>query len=104
VRDRVAWLAAGAGLLGAYLLARSRRRSGAEGAPAVGDDAADDARAAELRQKLAESRALVAERDEFESAETPVDHAETVAERRRRVHEAGRAAAEDMHDAEREEG
>ena len=42
-----------------------------------------------------ESRALVDEREEFESAETPVDEAE-VDDRRRAVHERGRAAADQM--------
>ena len=56
-----------------------------------------DPPAEELRRRLDESRAVVAERDEFEAAETPVDRAEPlpeVDERRRRVHEAGRAAVE----------
>jgi hypothetical protein len=59
-----------------------------------------DPRADELRRKLAESRAIVAERDEFEAAELTVDLAEPAAEdpesRRRSVHEAGRAALEQM--------
>jgi hypothetical protein len=59
-----------------------------------------DPRAEELRQRLAESRAIVAERDEFESAEVTVDLAEPAPEdpesRRRSVHDAGRAAVEQM--------
>jgi len=59
-----------------------------------------DPRAEELRQKLAESRSMVAERDEFESAELTVDLAEPAPEdpesRRRSVHDAGRAAVEQM--------
>jgi hypothetical protein len=42
---------------------------------------------------------MVEEREEFESAETPVDRAEAapeVDERRKRVHEQGRRAAERM--------
>ena len=42
---------------------------------------------------------MVAEREEFEAAETTVDQAEPLAdvgERRRQVHEAGRAAADRM--------
>jgi len=85
-------LAAGAGLAGVVL---ARRRFG----PPVPARTADD-RAAELRQKLDESRALAAEREEFESGETPIDRAEpaaeTVDERRRRVHEQGRAAMDEM--------
>jgi hypothetical protein len=55
--------------------------------------------AAELRQKLDESRAIAQERDEFESAEVPVDQAEPgVDERRREVHERARASLEEMQD------
>ena len=54
-----------------------------------------DPRAEALRAKLEESRAVVDEREEFEAAETPVDEADPD-ERRRRVHEAGRAAVEEM--------
>lgn len=55
----------------------------------------------ELRRKLDESRSVAGERDEFEEAEVPVDQAEHSAmprmdERRREVHERGRAAVEDM--------
>jgi hypothetical protein len=55
--------------------------------------------ASELRRKLDESRALVDERDDFESAETTVDRASApgeLEERRRRVHERGRAAVDEM--------
>ena len=58
-----------------------------------------DPRADELRRKLAESRAIVEEREEFEAAETTVDQAhapEDPETRRRAVHDAGRAAAERM--------
>jgi hypothetical protein len=64
-------------------------------------DAAEfDPRADELRHKLAESRSIVEERDEFESAELTVDKAEPAPEdpesRRRAVHDAGRATVERM--------
>ena len=62
-------------------------------------DAEPDPRAEELRSKLAESRAIVDEREEFEEAETTVDEAPAPGDpelRRRAVHEAGRAAAERM--------
>jgi hypothetical protein len=62
-------------------------------------DSGHDPRAEELRHKLAESRAIVGERDEFEEAETTVDEVEAPGDpevRRRAVHEAGRAAAERM--------
>jgi hypothetical protein len=54
-----------------------------------------DPRAEALRAKLEESKAVVDEREEFEAAETPVDEADPD-ERRRRVHEVGRAAVEEM--------
>ena len=50
-------------------------------------------------ERLEESRAVVDEREEFESAETPVDEVEADAspeDRRRAVHERGKAAAEQM--------
>jgi len=59
-----------------------------------------DPRADELREKLAEARSVDDERDEFEAAETTVDQAEpalpSVEERRREVHDAGRARVEQM--------
>ena len=65
--------------------------------------AGPDPRAEELRRKLAESRSLVQERDEFEGGETTVDQVEPAPEdpesRRRAVHESGRAAVERMRDA-----
>jgi hypothetical protein len=79
---RFAWLGAAAGALAVW---RWRRRK-----PQVEQDPAES-----LRAKLEESRAVVDEREEFESAETPVDQAE-VDDRRRAVHERGRTAAERM--------
>jgi hypothetical protein len=59
-----------------------------------------DPRAEELRRKLAESREIVEEREEFEGAELTVDLAEPAPEdpesRRRTVHESARATAEQM--------
>ncbi len=88
---RLTWLVGGLGLAGALALRAVRRRR----APAP-PPAADPAE--ELRRKIAESRPLVSEREEFESAETTVDRAEPLEleERRRRIHEQGRAAAEEM--------
>jgi hypothetical protein len=64
--------------------------------------AAEDPRAEELRRKLAESRSIVEERDQFEGGETTVDKVEPAPEdpdtRRRAVHEAGRATVEKMRD------
>jgi hypothetical protein len=64
--------------------------------------AGPDPRADELRRKLAESRSIVEERDEFEAAEVTVDLAEPAPApvnpeaRRRAVHEAGRETLERM--------
>ena len=56
--------------------------------------------AEELKARLAESRAVVDEREEFEAAETPIDQAEPLpsglGDRRSSVHERGRQAAEEM--------
>ncbi len=83
----LAWLLGGFALFG---FLRRRREP-----PAVADP-----RAEELRRKLEESRSIVEERDEFEGGETPVDQVEPTPtdpeERRRAVHEEGRAAAERM--------
>lgn len=75
-----------------------RRRQSAHAPAAVAE--VPDPRAEELRRKLAESRALVEERETFEAAEPTVDqteHAPDAPERRRReVHEAGREVARQM--------
>jgi hypothetical protein len=59
-----------------------------------------DPRAEELRRKLAESRAMVTEREEFEAAELTIDLAEAAPDdpesRRRNVHEAARETVEQM--------
>jgi hypothetical protein len=92
MRRPAAWL------IGAFAAAGLLRRRKAT-APSVHIDAEPDPRAEELRQKLAESRAIVDEREEFEAAETTVDETEAPGDpevRRRAVHEAGRAAAERM--------
>ena len=53
-----------------------------------------------LKSKLAESRVVVDDREEFESAETPVDQAESIppdlGDRRASVHERGRQMADQM--------
>jgi hypothetical protein len=53
-----------------------------------------------LKARLAESRAVVEEREEFEAAETPIDQAEPLpselGDRRSSVHERGRQVAEEM--------
>ena len=53
-----------------------------------------------LKSKLAESRVVAEDREEFEAAETPIDQAEAVpsevGDRRHSVHERGRQVAEQM--------
>ena len=93
MRGRLVWIVGGIALVAAAL-ARLLRRP-----PARLPEPGPDPRAAELRRKLAESRSIVSEREEFEAGETPVDEAEAppeVDDRRRRVHEEGRAAAHRM--------
>jgi hypothetical protein len=94
VRSRLAVLLGGAAVA-ATAAYRTLRRRRAPQAPAETDSHAD-----ELRAKLEESRAVVAEREEFEAAEVTVDHAEdatpSVGDRRRAVHERGRKGAEEM--------
>jgi hypothetical protein len=92
MRRPAAWL------IGAFAAAGLLRRRKSS-VPTVEPDAGEDPRAEELRRKLAESRAIVDEREEFEAAETTVDEVEAPGDpeaRRRAVHEAGRAAAERM--------
>ena len=92
----LAWIGAAAGAAALYRwLARARAPVAASPAP--------EGRAEELRAKLAESRAIVEERDEFEAGELRVDDAEPGPpnapepdERRRHVHERARAATERM--------
>lgn len=89
VRARIAWLAGAVGVAGAAAYRALRRQ----------ESPAEDPRAEELRRKLDESRTIVEEREEFEAAETPVDEVPEPAEvedRRKAVHERGRAAADEM--------
>jgi hypothetical protein len=65
------------------------------------DEPPADPRAQELRRRLDESRAVVGEREEFESGETTVDAAEPAPDpdaRRRRVHDEARAVVDEMRD------
>ena len=90
MRRPLAWL------LGGFAVARFFRRR-----PPT-EPATPDARADELRQRLAEAREVVEERDEFEASETTVDQAEPAMPdadaRRRDVHEAGRTTVDQMRD------
>jgi len=91
MRARIAWLAGAVGVAGAVAHRVLRRKD--ESSPQ------EDPRADELRRKLDESRPIVEEREEFESAETPIDDVGEPAEvedRRKAVHEQGRAAADEM--------
>ena len=92
MRARTAWLA---GAAGAAIGGLPQASAHAGSAPAP----ADDPRAEELRRKLDESRTVVEEREEFDSAETPVDEVDGPEPRRRprqAVHERARAAADEM--------
>lgn len=97
---RLAALVGGAALTAAALYRFVRARQQDETPPPAPDPRAED-----LRRKLAESRAVVGEQEEFEAAETPVDVAEPVSEsveeRRRAVHERGHAALDEMRDGTR---
>ena len=86
MRSRFAWLVAGAGAVAAAT--RFLRKPTQPEPPG-------DPRADELRRRIDESRGLEDEREEFESAETPVDEADPET-RRKHVHERGRAAVERM--------
>ena len=95
MRARTAWLGA-LGVAGAAAWRTLRRQPAPESQPVPAPG--PDPRADELRRRLDESRTIVDEREEFESAETPVDQAEPgdVGARRDAVHERARAAAEEM--------
>ena len=99
MRPPAAWLAGALAAAGAavYAALRLRKRAPRQAEGELRTDV--DPRAEALRRKLDESRTLEAEREEFEAREVPVDAAEPTSgldERRREVHEAGRAAAEEM--------
>ena len=84
----LAGLAAGFALLRAL---NARRRAQAAEAP--------DTRAEELRRKLDEVKGIESEREAEEAGEIPIDRAEPLGDldaRRRRVHERGHEAAEQM--------
>jgi hypothetical protein len=92
VQGRLALLLGGAVVAGAAAYRVLLRRSPASVVPEPHVEA--------LKSKLAESRVVAEDREEFEAAETPIDHAENVppelADRRHSVHERGRKAAEQM--------
>ncbi len=91
MRRLYTWLAGVVG--GAAVYRAFRRRSGPAQEP--------DARADELRAKLAQAREAGDDRDSFEAGETPVDQvdvtpAEDLETRRRSVHDKARAAIDEM--------
>ena len=92
-----AWVAGAAEALATYR-ARKARRSTFDAAPDAGAGAQPDARAEELKARLAQARAAVDDRDEFEAGEVTIDAAEPLdpEARRAQVHEQGRAALDAM--------
>jgi hypothetical protein len=87
MRRLLAWVAGLAGGAAAY---RAWRRA-PQPAPSVAEDPAEA-----LRAKLAEAKAAGDDRDAFEAGEQPVDEAADPDDRRRAVHERGRAAVDEM--------
>jgi hypothetical protein len=92
VQGRLALIVGGAAVAGAAVYRAFFRRGPAPIVPEPHVEA--------LKSKLAESRVVAEDREDFESAETPIDQAETVpaelGDRRRSVHERGRQVAEQM--------
>ena len=94
MRSRFAWLLAGFGIAAAL---RSRLfRGPATSTPLPVPAPEPDPRADELKQRIAEAREVVDERDTFEEAEVTIDEAPDPASRRRDVHDRGRAALDRM--------
>jgi hypothetical protein len=94
MRSRFAWLLAGFGIAAALRSRLLRRPAASTPLPAPSPE--PDPRAGELRQRIAEAREVVDERETFEEAETRIDEAPDPASRRRDVHDRGRAALERM--------
>jgi hypothetical protein len=92
MRRLVAWIGGAVGGLTAYRLLRRRRIAGED------VSAEPEARAEELRAKLAESRGDVAAEPAVDPAarEDPDGQPESPEDRRRRVHDEGRAALDEM--------
>jgi hypothetical protein len=94
MRSRFAWLLAGFGIAAALRSRLFRRK--VTSSPLPGAAPEPDPRANELRQRIAEAREVVDERDAFEEAEVTIDDAPDPASRRRDVHDRGRAALDRM--------
>lgn len=92
VQGRLAFLLGGAVVAGAAAYRALTRRGPAPVVP--------EPHAEALKARLAESRTVVDEREEFEAGETRIDEAEPVSpelgDRRRSVHERGRQVAKEM--------
>ena len=94
MRSRFAWLLAGFGIAAALRSRLVRRRATSTPLPEPAPE--PDPRADELRQRIAEAREVVDERDTFAEAEVTIDEAPDPASRRRDVHDRGRAALDRM--------
>ena len=94
MQSRFAWLLAGFGIAAALGSRLFRRQVAPSPLPEPAPEA--DPRADELRQRIAEAREVVDERDTFEEAEVTIDDAPDPASRRRDVHDRGRAALDRM--------
>ena len=98
MRRLTAWIAGVASGVLAYRFWRRHSQAAAEPSPEPESTTAD-ARAEELRAKLDESRTaepLVEEPPPEPVAEEPAAEPESPEDRRRRVHEEGRSALDDM--------
>jgi hypothetical protein len=94
MRSRFAWLLAGFGIAAALRSRLFRRPATSTPLPEPAPE--PDPRADELRQRIADAREVVDERDTFEEAEVTIDEAPDPASRRREVHDRGRAALDHM--------
>jgi hypothetical protein len=102
MRRLYTWLAGVVG--GAAVYRAFRRHSGPVHGPTHDRAHEPDARADELRAKLAQAREAGEDRESFEAGETPVDQADVpmtddLDARRRSVHDKARAAIDEMQDS-----
>jgi hypothetical protein len=88
-------LAGVGGAIGGIALVRFLRRRGTPPPPPAPAPAPAQHPSETLRAKLDESRAVAADREEFEAGETPVDEADPDA-RRRAVHEQARTQLNEL--------